>query len=152
MTGFAIDFEEDLPGFVIPGSGFATFVEAATPGSTPAPARSIRNDQAWRVDVTFQTGGPMSCLIEGSWDITVYLEGYGAQAPELQKCINVPFNRGNPGTQGATLNWAAGEVPAGAYRTAVTVTMRSPSGCPVACAGVGDSALLQFYDGGQGCC
>lgn len=142
---FDIVFEEDLPGFVIPGTATATVTEV---GGT-APIYCIKTSQPWGVNVTWQTGGPLTPFMAGDFLVTVYLEKMGGgEFGALPALPPVPLVAVDPHTYNATLSVPAGSVPEGAYKIAVTVTMHGPAPgfVPGPVAGVGDGPLLQFYN------
>lgn len=140
---FSIEFEENLPGFVIPGTATATVTEV---GGT-APIFCIKTSQAWGVNVTWQTGGPLTPFMAGDFHVTVYLEKMGSGESTDLPALSVPLVAVDPHTYNASLSFAAGSVPDGAYKVAVTVTMHGPAPgfVPGPVAGVGDGPLLQFY-------
>jgi hypothetical protein len=140
---FAIDFEENLPGFVIPGTATATVTEVG--GTTPI--YCIKTSQAWGVNVTWQTGGALTPFMAGDFHVTVYLEKMGSGESADLPSLSVPLVAVDPHTYNASLSFAAGVVPDGAYKVAVTVTMHGPAPgfVPGPVAGVGDGPLLQFY-------
>ena len=142
---FAIEFEENLPGFVIPGTATATVTEV---GGT-APIYCIKTSQKWGVNVTWQTGGPLTPFMAGDFLVTVYLEKMGGGEIGILpgSTLPVPLVAEDPHTYNASLTFDADSVPAGAYKVAVTVTMHGPAPgfVPGPVAGVGEGPLLQFY-------
>ena len=149
---FPIILEEGLPDFVIPDTAHATVVELTSPGTFPAspnPIDRIRSTQAWGVRTTWQTGGPLSSFLAGEWVVTVYLERMGGGEFSLPGNVKTEaLVATDPRTYVVDMAFAAGTVPAGAYKIAVTVTMRGPAPgfVPGPIGGVGDGPLLQFYN------
>lgn len=146
---FIISIEEGLPLFgVVAPVATATVTELPGTGVFPAslnPVHSIRSDQAWGVRVQWSTGGALGPLLSGNWNVTVYLDRMagGAHTPVVQ---SKPVQSTDPAHYVVDIPFAAGAVPAGAYRMAVTITMTGPTGVPAPIGGVGDGPLLQFYD------
>lgn len=149
---FPIAFEEGLPSFEIPSAAEATVFELPGGGpfpASPVPVNSIRSDQPWGLRVAWTTQGALSPLLAGTWEVTVYLDRLGSGP------FSVPGNvqttallATNPAGYTVDFGFAAGLVPAGAYRMAVTVTMRGPAPglVPGPIGGIGDGPLLQFYN------
>ncbi len=150
---FPIVFEESLPAFVIASTAQATITELTSPPPMPfppvlTPASSIRSDQPWGVRVEWQTSGSLSSLLAGDWEVTVYIDRMGGAPFTLPGNVQTtPLVALNPANYTVDFTFPAGAVPAGAYRMAITVTMRGPAPghVPGPIGGIGDGPLLQFY-------
>lgn len=149
---FAIEFEEGFIPFSIPATAQAlvTEVPVGMPfPPNPNPNNCIRTSQGWGVQVKWDTAGPLGSFLAGDWVVTVYLEkmGTGEASALAGDFIVTPLVATDPHSYSVNLTFAPESVEPGAYKIAVTVTMRGPApgNVPGPIAGVGDGPLLQFY-------
>ncbi|MEN9398239.1 MAG: hypothetical protein RLZ81_2769 [Pseudomonadota bacterium] len=148
---FAIEFEEGFIPFSIPATAQAlvTEVPVGMPfPPNPNPNNCIRTSQGWGVQVKWDTSGPLGNFLAGDWVVTVYLEKMGSGEFADLLPLSVPLVATDPHSYSVNLPFGPGSVGPGAYKIAVTVTMRGPApgNVPGPIAGVGDGPLLQFYD------
>jgi len=100
------------------------------------------------VQVKWSTNGPLSPLLAGSWEVTVYMDRMGGAPFTLPGNVqSTALVATSPANYTVNFAFPAGAVPAGAYRMAITITMRGPAPgfVPGPVGGVGDGPLLQFY-------
>jgi len=148
---FTIIVEDGLPLFDVAPSATATVFELPATGPFPAvvtPVHSIGPTQGWGVRVRWSTSGALSPLLAGDWVVTLYMDRMGGgpfSVPGSQQ--TTPLIAATPQAYEVDFSFPAGAIPAGAYRLAVTITMRGPAPghVPGPLGGVGDGPLLQFY-------
>lgn len=149
---FTVIVEEGLPLFDVAPTAVATVSELPSGGPFPPvlnPVHSIRSDQTWGVQVKWATHGPLSPLLAGSWEVTVYMDRMGGGSFALPGNVqSTALVATSPANYTVNFTFPAGVVPAGAYRMAITITMRGPGPgfVPGPVGGVGDGPLLQFYN------
>ncbi len=117
-------------------------------GGAP-PTTIIRTNQPWHVHVEWDTTGMLTGMITGNWDLHLYLESVGS-GPEVDLTDPnehiIPLSPGpSPRHYHFHPDVAAGAVPAGPYRLALTLTYTDATGTPGPMAGYWEGPIIQFY-------
>ncbi len=137
----AINFEELLPLFSLHG-------DASISEQAPVHSKTniVRTSEGWQVQVDWHAHGPLTYLMAGTWNITVYLEQMGGGEFSLGGNSSTEPFVSAPNAYSKTMLFGAGSVPAGVYHASVVVTMVGPTNIPGPIAGYEDLGLIQFYD------
>jgi hypothetical protein len=120
----------------------------------PNPTTIIRTDQDWYVDVEWDTVGPLTGLIGGTWHLHVYLESMGpGKEYELFDKNAPPHEHDIPLTPGAApVHYHLHPdidpkiVEPGAYKLVVTVTYTDLANTPFPMAGYWEGPIVQFIE------
>lgn len=153
----AINFthEEMVPNFNL--TGRAAIFEGPLPSSpidTVDPAdgtRTVRCGQDWWVLVEWTAGGWLNHIMDGTWEVQVFLEQMGiGEFDVMPSPRSVPFVSTDPHNYRIDIPFVAQSlsVPPGLYKIAVALTMRGPLGVPAPIAAVAEGPVIQFYEVG----
>ena len=126
----------------------------------------IRSDSVWKITVEWELAGtvldpPAVLLIPGAWKVKAYLEGWGAGATDHDRdgdSGNISVMSRVLGDESRTgsgesawlysdaITFRSGDVGAGPYKLAITVTYEDPPGTPGPMAGfVEFDNMIQIY-------
>jgi hypothetical protein len=140
--------------FSVPGAFAATITATVQDQNGVSPATIIRTNQAWAVQVNWQTTGLATGMISGTWHLHAYLESLGP-GDDLNLIdpndLNIPLTPGSsPVNYSARLDVPANTVVAPhsgtLYKLVVTLTYVEPGGNPGPMAGFVEGPVLQFYN------
>ncbi len=152
----------EIPQYLV--GGFDVTMSDLTPESIVdngvAPTTIIRTDSEWSVKVEWDTTGPLTGMIGGTWHLHIYLESmgpgdevelYDKKAPP--KDPGYPFEHDIPLTPGPSPvhyhlhpDIEANAVKAGAYKLVMTLTYTDINDNRQPLAGYWEGPIVQFYD------
>lgn len=116
------------------------------------PTNIIRMNDQWRVTVAWHLDGFLASMLDGTWNLVLYMESLGPQPEFVLLSQDIDFSIG-VGPDPFTLKYNVSNnfgpnnpaVP-GVYKLVAVLTCKTPSGTPGPFAGFDEeSPLLQFY-------
>lgn len=140
--------EEVLPYFNLRGHCHCYEGQSTAEWPAAPPARVIQLDQRWFWAVHFEQTGDLIEVLSGTWRADLYLEKMGGGEFELQpphSRIQFPFEN-RQGWIYKPRQVDPRVVPAGVYRSVVSLTFRGPGNSPGPIAAFADMGLMQFYE------
>lgn len=134
---------ESLPPHFMFKEGFIDIFEVK--GNLPT--QIIRTDQAWGVKFHWAIVGDLCCMVQGYWNLAVYLEQMGGGEFNLpHNTMPLDFLPKPHVYDPKPMIWNAGEVPVGIYRIVATLTVTAEDGVtPGPFAGYVEGPMLQFF-------
>ena len=135
---FPMTAGSSLPFFTIAGQCKLWETDATTP-----PTNIIETSENWGVTFTWQTGGPLTHIMAGSWTVTCYLDRLGPGVDPVLPPVTEPFVS-SPNNYTKILTFPAGLVAPGVYKLTTTITLQGPGG-PGPIALMGEGPTIEFY-------